>query len=502
MPIQANSNLRVQKAFSCVHTNGESIYNYQNGAYHRQAESKRMKKTSLLLIIALFILALFSSCDPSTPEVDDNGTSGNTTTEVQGITLVLPPMTQSDINDLQQIVIYDNGEEIKRFHADTLRTAITIAGSSQSRSTEALLTAELNVPLEVGDYNIAGTGTGYKGNGFVLPETPVTITTNGKPIKYVCSEDKTSYVYLECDAFIPIWIDDLIKLEINYYNGAAVTATMNMRNAKVSLRDIPGQATISATLSEEASKLGYSLQYEETLTIDSKEATKHKIVIKNESFKQPDKGIKITFSFDEEGNYSFFNSFATWFPLNGVDTENDETREKNSYGFVVCYVPESYTQEIYAPVNLNYGYRSSTWNRMAKNAAERHTIYRNSETDWDISTSSRQGQTAWMHVTVNPFPQKLIDGLSDLRLYYGKDSLGGWAEKYIPRNFSTTRPLKQSMPITPGDFEFSSKLTPKNGVTLEYDLIPSVQIMKTKAGYEYEITFKVINKITGEEYIP
>ena len=58
------------------------------------------------------------------------------------------------------------------------------------------------------------------------------------------------------------------------------------------------------------------------------------------------------------------------------------------------------------------------------------------------------------------------------------------------------------MPITPGDFEFSSKLTPKNGVTLEYDLIPSVQIMKTKAGYEYEITFKVINKITGEEYIP
>ena len=461
-----------------------------------------MKRTSLMLVVTLFILALFSSCNPNTPTAGSNGTSDNGTAEASGFTLVLPPMTQADINDLQQIVIYNNGDEIERFHADTLRTAIKIVSSPQARSTGNLLTAELNVPLEPGNYNISAKGTGYKGNGFELPETEVAISTDGKPIKYVCSEDKTSYIYLECNAFIPIWIDDLIKLEINYCNGPVVTATMNMHNAKVSLRDIPGQATISATLSEEASNLGYSLQYEETLIIDSNEAKKHKIVIENESFKQPDNGIKITFSFDEEGNYSFFNSFATWFPLNGFDTEDDETREKNSYGFVVCYAPESYIQEIYAPVNLNYGYQSSTWNRMAKNAAERHTIYRNSETDWDISTSSSQGQTAWIHVTVNPFPQELIDGLSDLRLYYGKDSLGGWEEKYIPRNFSTTLPKQQSMPITPGDFEFSAKLSPKNGVTLEYELIPSIQSMKTEAGYEYEITFKVINKTTGEEYIP
>lgn len=459
-----------------------------------------MKRTSLLLIVTLFILALFSSCDPSTPEADDNGASDNITTEVQGITLVLPPMTQSDINDLQQIVIYDNGKEIECFHADTLRTAIKIVNSSQARSVGDLMTAELNVPLEVGNYNISATGTGYKGNGFVLPETPVTITTNSKPIKYVCSEDKTSYIYLECEAFMPYWINDFISLTITYDNGKRSTHAMNIRDAKIALSKYDGKATIAANLSDEALELGYSLEYDKEIGLSSDKAARVKILVKNENFEKS--GVTITFNFDPNGVYSFFNSFSTAYPLNDVDTENDEIRYKNSYGFVVCYVPESYTQEIYAPANLNYGYRSSSCDCMAKNTAEQHIIYRRSETDWDISTSTAQGQSAWMHVTINPFPQELIDGLRRLTLYYGNDSIGGWDEKYIPNNFSTTLPKKQSMPVTPGDFEFSAKLIPKNEVTLEYDLVPSVSRMKTEAGYEYEITFKVINRISGDEYIP
>lgn len=460
-----------------------------------------MKRNSLLLIVTLFLLALFLSCDPNTPAVDNNGTSDNDTVTSSGLTLVLPPMTQADINDLQQIVIYNNGDEIERFHADTLRTAIKIVSSPQARSAGDLLTAELNVPLEAGNYNISAIGVGYKGNGFELPETAVTISDIGIPIKYECEPDKTSYVYLECEAFIPYWIDDLINLEINYHNGPTVTATMNMRNAKVTLRDIPGQTTILATLSKEASTMGYSLQYEETFTIDSEKATRHKIVIKNESFKQPDNGAQVTFSFDEEGNYSFFDSFASWFPQNGVNTDNDEERESSSYGFVVCYVPESYSQTIYIPNKLNFSYQSSTWKYFTK-AAERHTINRITDTDWEISTSSAQGKTAWMTVTINPLPQELIDGLSRLTLYYGESSLGGWSEKYIPLNFSSSKSKTQSKPIIPGDFMFSSRLTPKDEVTLEYDLVPNVPSMKTEVGYEYAITFKAINKTTGEEYIP
>ena len=460
-----------------------------------------MKRTSLLLIGPLLVLTLFSSCNPDTPAVGNSGTSDNDTVASSGLTLVLPPMTQADINDLQQIVIYNNGDEIERFHADTLRTAIKIVSSPHTRSAGDLLTAELNVPLEAGNYNISAIGIGYKGNGFELSETAVTINDSGIPIKYECEPDKTSYVYLECEAFIPYWIDDLINLEINYHNGPTVTATMNMHNAKVSLRDIPGQTTILAALSEEASKMGYSLQYEETFSIDSNEAARHKIIIKNESFKQPGNGTQVTFSFDEKGNYSFFNSFASWFPQNGVNTDNDEERESASYGFVVCYVPESYSQTIYIPDNLNFNYQSSTWKYCTK-AAERHTISRITDTDWEISTSVAQGKTAWMTVTINPLPQELIDGLSRLTLYYGESSLGGWSEKYIPLNFSSTKSKTQSMPIIPGDFMFSSRLTPKDEVTLEYDLVPNVPSMKTEAGYEYAITFKAINKTTGEEYIP
>lgn len=448
-------------------------------------------KFVIALLCALMILC---SCNQNLSDTVNTGESTGETAGSSKITLILPEMTLSEINDLQEVFVYNEDTQILHYKADTLQNKLRIA-TSRSKS---LINAELDIDLAAGNYAISAKGIGYKGNGFEMEKTPITVQEGGTPIKYVCQPQKTSYIYLECEAFIPFWIRDFVTLDIIYSTGTHISGTkLNINNGKYALRNIPGETIIKAELSEKAKMLGYSLSFETSITIKENEASTYKITVSNELFKKPENGTKLVFNYDKNGMYSFFNSFTSWFPKNGINTENDEDRKNNSYGFIVCYVPESYTQTLYIPNNLNLDLQSSDINYCTE-AAERHIITKNQSSEWNITTSYAKGKTAWFNVTIGPLPQEMIDTLDHISINYGDSTLGGWGGKYIASNFGEGKVITQKMAVTPGDFEFTAILRAKEGKTLNYDLVPDKKSLKTEAGYEYSISFMALDKLTGE----
>ena len=481
-----------------------------------------MKRFAVLAFFFVLVL-LFSACvpDPKTADIKNE-----TQTEIPAVVIEdttksrvainLPAMTENDILDLQQIRVYDDGNLIRTVYAEEIPPLYEKTNDYGSRGLDAK-TGILIVYLEEGDHRISVVSDAVHGNCFHIDEQQISLQ-QGERIVLNAEEKKVSKIYIDTDVLFP----EPIEFYVTVSNSEkTIKKTLTMYRSVMDL-DVSTETEMHVSVEVSGDFDGYELDYDTVITVAPDTASLHPIKITNESIEA--NGSEIILEFNKNGCYNFFECMSVYFPT--IEEANlvkaDDTRTinmDNCYGVCISIIPDDFKKTVYAPIGLNLGFilssfpsKSDTGESLYTNlySADHYETKAGDSFTFGFSTSSVRGESAWVKVHVDALPDELLNKLEDLRFRLGGtgvggDSLGGWSKAYIRSNLGTQTWYTCS--VTPGKKDVRTVLEFIEGESSDYTIIADPVILDVKAGYKYNVSFKVVeinedNTPPGEESNP
>lgn len=304
--------------------------------------------------------------------------------------------------------------------------------------------------------------------------------------------DSRPLVYIYSDVMMP----DTVRISVSFTNkttGKVYDTNLTVSNS-ATIYDIPiGDYTVEVTTNGlEVDNCGeYSVKYNQTYHRSPGQSDDFIITVDNQYLRE--NGRSITYHFDENAQLGYFRCLQL-----GFSYGNEEQAEYLDYprmAAVFSRVSDGESRTIYLTNEYlrgnNGGCReyNSAGGKIITKPFEWSDLQQIEGGELYITTTYGEGRTAFLYVYVPGLTESQREQLERLDFQCGEDRIGGYSHDYLPKDDYSYR-----IAVKTGPQQICSILKARNGVDLDFDLVPDIENINLNTGDTQEIHFSIVEK--------